>query len=90
MENDFTTSGRASHFATLAPFLGLSENEGCYDTLRQSLPLEDASARQAVHRFRDRFRRHLREEIAETIASTEESAIDRELEELRRARRGGG
>lgn len=90
MEKDFTTAGRAPHFAALSPFLGLHENEGCYDTLRQALQLEDASARQAVHRFRDRFRRHLREEIAETIASIEESAINRELEELRRALRGGG
>lgn len=57
---------------------------------RQALQLEDASERQAVHRFRDRFRRHLRGEIAETIASIEESAINRELEELSRALRGGG
>ena len=89
MEKDFTAAGRAHHFTALAPFLGLSENEARYDTLRQALQLEDAPARQAVHRFRDRFRRHLREEIAETIADTDDAAIDRELMELRRALRGG-
>ena len=89
MEKDFTAAGRAHHFAALAPFLGLGENEGRYDTLREALQLADAPARQAVHRFRDRFRRHLRTEIAETIADTDDAAIDRELEALRRALRGG-
>ena len=90
MEKDFTAAGRAHHFAALAPFLGLGENEGSYDTLCQVLLLADAPARQAVHRFRDRFRRHLRTEIADTIADTDDAAIDRELQELRRALRDGG
>jgi DNA-directed RNA polymerase specialized sigma24 family protein len=83
MEKDFASSGRAHHFTALAPFLGLSPEEGRYETLREVLQLDDARARQAVHRFRDRFRRHLRSEIAEIIADTNEEAIDRELNELR-------
>ena len=83
LELDFNTAGRSHHFAALVPFLGLSADEGCYRTLRETLKLDDSRARQAVHRFRDRFRRHLRDEIAETIASNDDEAIDRELHELR-------
>ena len=82
MEKDFTATGRAHHFAALAPFLDLGAEERSYDTLRQVLQLDDASARQVVHRFRNRFRRHLRSEIAETIAEADEGAIDRELSDL--------
>jgi len=83
LELDFNTAGRSHHFAALVPFLGLGADEGCYQTLRETLKLDDSRARQAVHRFRDRFRRHLRDEIAETIASNDDEAIDRELLELR-------
>lgn len=82
MEKDFAATGRAHHFAALAPFLDLGTEERSYDTLRQVLQLDDASARQVVHRFRNRFRRHLRSEIAETIAAADEEAIDRELNDL--------
>ena len=53
----------------------------------QTLGLQEATARQTVYRFHDRFRRHLRDEIAEMISEKSESAIDRELEELRHALR---
>ena len=82
MEKDFAAAGRAHHFTALAPFLCLGAEEGRYDTLRESLQLDDNRARQAVHRFRDRFRRHLRSEIADTIADSTADAIDRELTDL--------
>jgi DNA-directed RNA polymerase specialized sigma24 family protein len=82
MEKDFTAAGRARHFEALAPFLDLGTEERSYDSLRGALQLDEAAARQAVHRFRNRFRRHLRCEIAETIADAGEDAIDRELGEL--------
>ena len=82
MEKDFAAAGRARHFEALAPFLDLGAEERSYDSLRDALQLDEAAARQAVHRFRNRFRRHLRSEIAETIADAGEDAIDRELGEL--------
>lgn len=88
-EKDFAAAGRAHHFAALVPFLGLAEAEPDYSHVQTVLGLGESTARQTVHRFRDRFRRHLRDEVAQTISSTEDAAIDRELEELRRALRGG-
>ena len=87
LEEDFSSVGRSHHFTALAPFLGLGSSDGNYDELRQTLQLNDARARQAVHRFRERFRSQLRAEIAETIADTDEAAIDHELAELRQALR---
>jgi len=86
-EKDFAAAGRAHHFAVLVPFLGLTDSEPDYTSVQQVLGLSESSARQTVHRFRDRFRRHLRDEIAETIADRDGAAIDRELDELRRALR---
>ena len=86
-QRDFAASGRLHHHAVLVPFLGLGEAEPDYARVQEAMGLSEGSARQAVHRFRDRFRRHLREEIAETLACADEAAIDAELEELRRALR---
>lgn len=84
LEQDFSAAGRRHHFAALVPFLHLGETEGSYPELQQVLGLSEASARQTVHRFRDRYRRHLRSEIGQTLESPgDEAAIDRELEELR-------
>lgn len=87
LEKDFASAGRAHHFAVLVPFLGLADAEPDYTRVQTVLGLGESTARQTVHRFRDRFRRHLRDEVAQTIASTEDAAIDLELEELRRALR---
>lgn len=88
-EKDFAAAGRTPHFHALVPFLGLTDSEPDYSKVREALGLADAPARQAVHRFRDRFRRHLRDEVAETLPDKSDAAIDQELEELRRALRGG-
>lgn len=90
LEKDFTAAGRAHHFAALTPFLGLGEDSGNHAQLQSVLQLNEAAARQTVHRFRERFRRHLRAEIAETIADTDNEAIDRELRELQHALRPAG
>lgn len=87
LERDYADAGRELHFKSLVPFLGLSGGEPDYHQVQQVLGLSETSARKAVQRFRDRFRRHLRAEIAETIAGSDETAIDRELEELRAALR---
>lgn len=88
LEKDYAASGRTAHFHVLVPFLGLTDAEPDYTKVREELGLGESTARQAVHRFRDRFRRHLRAEVAETISDQNESAIDAELYELRRALRG--
>ncbi len=49
MEKDFAAAGRAHHFAALAPFLDLGSDQGSYQTLREVLHLDEASARQTVH-----------------------------------------
>jgi RNA polymerase sigma factor (sigma-70 family) len=84
LERDFAASNRTTHFEVLRPFLGLSDEAALtYAELQQTLRLNEAAARQTVHRFRERFRLHLREEIATTLETVTEAAIDDELRNLR-------
>lgn len=83
MARDYATADRALQFDLLRPFLGMDQSpEPAYETIAATLALSPVSARQTVHRFRDRFRAILRRHVAATLDDPDESAIDMELRAL--------
>jgi RNA polymerase sigma factor (sigma-70 family) len=73
-------AGKAKEFAVLSPFLTAERGAiPCAEAASQ-LGVNEAAARQAVHRVRKRFRDVFREEITQTVAAPEE--VDEEIRHL--------
>jgi RNA polymerase sigma factor (sigma-70 family) len=62
-------AGKAREFAVLSPFLTAERGAIPYDQAATQLGVNEATARQAVHRVRKRFREVFREEITQTVAA---------------------
>jgi DNA-directed RNA polymerase specialized sigma24 family protein len=68
---------RTKEFAVLSPFLTAERGSIPYAEAAAQLGVNEAAARQAVHRVRKRFREVFREEITQTVAAPEE--VDEEI-----------
>ena len=73
-------AGKAKEFAVLSPFLTAERGAIPYAEAAAQLGVNEAAARQAVHRVRKRFRDVFREEITQTVAVPEE--VDEEIRHL--------
>ena len=73
-------AGKAKEFAVLSPFLTAERGSIPYAEAAAQLGVNEAAARQAVHRVRKRFREVFREEITQTVAAPEE--VDEEIRHL--------
>ena len=73
-------AGKAREFAVLSPFLTAERGSIPYDQAAAQLGVNEAAARQAVHRLRKRFREVFREEITQTVAAPEE--VEEEIRHL--------
>ena len=73
-------AGKAKEFAVLSPFLTAERGAIPYAEAAAQLGVNEAAARQAVHRVRKRFREVFREEITQTVAAPEE--VDEEIHHL--------
>lgn len=83
MGREYAAAGRKSHFELLRPFLGVEQTaEPSYENIAAALAANPVSARQTVHRFRDRFRATLRRHVAATLDEPNETSVDTELRAL--------
>ncbi|MCB1094253.1 MAG: sigma-70 family RNA polymerase sigma factor [Verrucomicrobiae bacterium] len=85
LARDYAASGRDAHFVVLQPFLGITpatRDSADYADVEKAMGVSPTTARQSVHRFRQRFRIMLRAEIADTLQFPTEEAIDEELRHL--------
>ena len=73
-------AGKAREFRVLSPFLTAERGSIPYAEAAAQLGVNEAAARQAVHRVRKRFREVFREEITQTVAAPEE--VDEEIRHL--------
>jgi RNA polymerase sigma-70 factor (ECF subfamily) len=73
-------AGKAKEYAVLSPFLTAERGAIPYDQAAAQLGVNEAAARQAVHRVRKRFREVFREEIIQTVAAPEE--VEEEIRHL--------
>ena len=84
LEQEYAAAGKGAHFEALRPFLtGAQAYAAGYEQLARSLGLSNVSARQAVHRLRERFRELLRRGVADTLREPTPAAIDEELAALK-------
>jgi RNA polymerase sigma-70 factor (ECF subfamily) len=83
---DFAAGGKELLFESLRPFLnGGTDASSAYDELCTRHGLTRESARQSVHRLRERFRESLRRCIADTLSDPAPAQVDEELAALRAA-----
>jgi RNA polymerase sigma-70 factor (ECF subfamily) len=81
-----TTSGRASQFQVLEPFLNpASETAAEYPAVALILGIRETATRKAVSRLRQRFRETLRSRIVATLHNPTPEQIDEELRALKAA-----
>lgn len=73
-------AGKAREYAALSPFLTAERGSIPYGQAAAQLGVNEAAARQAVHRVRKRFREVFREEITQTVAAPEE--VEEEIRHL--------
>lgn len=73
-------SGKAAEFGVLQSALTAERGAIDYPALAAQLGLNEAAARQAVHRLRKRFREVFREEIAQTMAGPQD--VEEEIRHL--------
>ncbi len=73
-------AGKIREFTVLSPFLTAERGAIPYTEAAAQLGVNEAAARQAVHRVRKRFREVFREEITQTVAAPEE--VDEEIRHL--------
>ena len=80
LRNEQERAGKAREFAVLSPFLTAERGTIPYAEAAAQLGLNEATARQAVHRMRKRFREVFREEITQTVVAPEE--VEEEIRHL--------
>jgi len=86
LEQEFVAGGKREQFETLRPFLTAAQAHAAgYEELARQLKSSNATARQAVHRLRERFRQILRRCVADTLRDPSPAAVDEELAALKLA-----
>jgi RNA polymerase sigma-70 factor (ECF subfamily) len=86
LEQEFVAEKKQAQFNALRPFLTASQTHGdAYAELANHLRISRTTARQTVHRMRERFRELLRACVADTLREPTSTAIDDELAALKSA-----
>ncbi len=80
LRTEHERAGKDREFAVLSPFLTAGRGSIPYAEAAGQLGVNEAAARQAVHRLRKRFREVFREEITQTVAVPAE--VDEEIHYL--------
>lgn len=74
VEREYVTSGRATIFDALCPYLHGDDPARSYAQVADELSMQEGAVKVAVHRLRQRYRRCFEEVVLETVESEAEVA----------------